>query len=169
SLLGKAIGSTAPSRTPASHASFWRDSGRSVSPAPPAPPSSANTSAGARGVATSAAILPSGPVANASTTRGPETSRVTTPPAAGTRARATARSSSSRNRRAEPSAVHAGFATLRSSAAEDPRRPTRRGDDRELLDGVVHERQRAALEVGDESAVGAPGGPALRVGVVVGA
>src|SRR5438876_5311572 len=43
SRLLKLIGSTGPSLTRESHASFWRDSGRSVVP------SSANTSAGANG------------------------------------------------------------------------------------------------------------------------
>src|SRR5438132_9945385 len=69
SRLLKLIGSTGPSLTRESHASFWRDSGRSVVP------SSANTSAGASGVDASTASLPFAPAANALTTRGPDTRR----------------------------------------------------------------------------------------------
>ena len=89
SRLLKLIGSTGPSLTRESHASFWRDSGRSVVP------SSANTSAGSSGVDASTASLPFAPAANALTTRGPDTRRSIAPPAAGTRASPTVRSSSS--------------------------------------------------------------------------
>src|SRR2546422_7033174 len=57
SRLLKLIGSTGPSLTRESHASFWRDSGRSVVP------SSANTSAGSSGVDASTASLPFAPAA----------------------------------------------------------------------------------------------------------
>src|SRR2546425_4548982 len=80
SRLLKLIGSTGPSLTRESHASFWRDSGRSVVP------SSANTSAGSSGVEASTATLPFAPAANALTTRGPDTRRSIAPPAAGSRA-----------------------------------------------------------------------------------